>query len=76
MKKALIEIWGDVVSAKELLFSIIIISITTMGLYSFAPKGDRTIGLFFGLAGAVAGFLITVYLFSPKRVVMQEGEDE
>lgn len=76
MKKSLIEIWGDVVDAKELLLSIIIITSTTMGFYSFAPSDVRSTGLFFGLAGAVIGFTITVFFFSPKRHVTIEGEDE
>jgi len=75
MRRYLIEIWGDVVHVKELIFSIIIISFTTMSFYSFAPENDRTRGLFLGLAGAVIGFLVTVYLFNPKRVVINEEDD-
>lgn len=76
MKKALIKIWGDVVDAKELLFSIIIISVTTLGLYFLAPKSDTLpLGLFFGLGGAVIGFIITTILFKPKRVITEEEEE-
>lgn len=75
MKKSLIEIWGDVVDSKELVFSIFIIATTTMTMYSLAGKEDRTLGLFLGLAGAVIGFLVTVYLFKPKRIIHHE-EDE
>ena len=76
MKEHLIEIWGDVVDSKELLLSIIIITITTMGVYLLSPEASRTTGLFFGLGGAVIGFLITVFLFKPKRKVTQEGEHD
>jgi len=73
MKKALIKIWGDVVDAKELILSIIIISVTTMGLFLLAPKSDKLpIELFFGLGGAVIGFIITVILFKPKRIIKKE----
>lgn len=75
MKKALIEIWGDVVDAKELIFSILIISSTTMGLHLLAPESDRLpLDLFFGLLGAVIGFLITIFLFKPKRTISYEEE--
>lgn len=76
MKRYLIEIWGDVVHVKELLFSMIIISVSTMSFYSFAPDDDRTIGLFLGLAGAVIGFVVTVFLYKPKRVIVDEGEED
>lgn len=76
MKRYLIEIWGDVVHVKELLFSMIIISVSTMSFYSFAPDDDRTISLFLGLAGAVIGFVVTVLLYKPKRVIVDEGEED
>lgn len=76
MKKALIEIWGDVVDAKELIFSIILISSTTMGLHLLAPESDKLpLDLFFGLLGAVLGFVITIFLFKPKRIVSYEKEE-
>ena len=71
-KNTWIEIWGDVVEAKSLLISIITISFTTMGAHLLAPKDDRTMGLFFGLAGAVIGFVIIVFLIKPKRIIKDE----
>ncbi|MFH5881881.1 MAG: hypothetical protein ACNA7U_08065 [Candidatus Izemoplasmataceae bacterium] len=73
-KNTWIEIWGDVVDAKSLLISIITISTTTLGMHLFAPKGDRTLGLFFGLGGAVIGFMIIVFLIKPKRIIKDEEE--
>ncbi|MFA5542597.1 MAG: hypothetical protein WC008_00570 [Bacilli bacterium] len=75
MKKTLIKIWGDVVDIKDLLLSILIISTTTLGSYFLAPKSDKLpLELFFGLGGAVIGFIITIVLFKPKRVVNKEDK--
>lgn len=75
MKKTLIKIWGDVVDLKELVFSILIISGLTMGLYFIAPESDKLpLDLFFGFGGAIIGFIITVLLFKPKRVIKKEEE--
>lgn len=75
MKKTLIKIWGDVVEAKELIFSIIIITITMVIAYIFAPSSDTIpLDLLFGLGGAVIGFIITVFVFKPKRVITKEDD--
>ena len=76
MKKTLIKLWGDVVSVKELIFSILIISFTTLTLYFLSPDIDSTdlpMDLFFGLGGAVLT-IITVIIFKPKRVITEEEE--
>ena len=73
-KNTWIEIWGDVVDASTLAKSIIIITITTMGAHLIAPKDNRTLGLFFGLTGAVIGFLIIVFLTKPKRNIRVEED--
>lgn len=73
-EKAYIEIWGDVVESRHLLISIIVTTVTTFTLFSFAPKGDRPMGLLLGLAGAVLGFLISVFLIRPKRHLIIEDE--
>ncbi len=75
MKKPLVEIWGDVVDAKELTLSIVITTTLALGLHLLAPADNPTAGLFFGLAGAVTGFLISCVLFRPKRTVTKEGEE-
>lgn len=75
MKKSLIKIWGDVVSAYELILSILIISVTTLVSYFVSPNSDTLpLDLFFGLGGAIIGFIITIFLFKPKRVVTEEEE--
>ncbi|PKM64660.1 MAG: hypothetical protein CVU96_01695 [Firmicutes bacterium HGW-Firmicutes-20] len=73
-EKQYIEIWGDVVESRHLLFSMVITTITTFSLFSFAPKGDRPMGLLLGLAGAVLGFSISVLLIKPKRNLIVEDE--
>lgn len=69
-----IEIWGDVVESRHLLLSMIITTITTFSLFSFAPKGDRPMGLLLGLAGAVLGFSISVFIIKPKRNLIVEDK--
>jgi hypothetical protein len=53
---------------------MIITTITTFSLFSFAPKGDRPMGLLLGLTGAVIGFLISVFLINPKRHLITEDK--
>ncbi|MFW6284967.1 MAG: hypothetical protein ACOC2X_01175 [Bacillota bacterium] len=72
MKHSFIRIWGDVVSAKTLVYSIVIIGSATMGAHLLAPSHNDTLGLFFGIGGAMTGFLITVLLFKPKRHIVEE----
>lgn len=69
-----IEIWGDVVESRHLLISMIITTVTTFSLFSFAPKGDRPMGLLLGLTGAVIGFLVSVFLIKPKRHLIVEDK--
>lgn len=71
-KKEMVEIWGDVVEIKSLLISIIISLVSTMSLYFLAPQDDKTQALFFGLAGAVLGFVISTILIKPKRTITKE----
>ncbi len=65
----MVMIWSDVVDLKHLIISILVCTITTMGAYFLADPTNKTMGLFFGLGGAVLGFLICTFMFKPKRVV-------
>ncbi|MFM1525549.1 MULTISPECIES: hypothetical protein [Helcococcus] len=69
MKNDKVELWGDVVSLNQLLISIFISIICTMGLYFLAPQDDKSKQLFFGLIGAVISFIINSLIFKPKRNV-------
>lgn len=75
-KKVMVEIWGDRVEIKSLVGAIVISIVSTMGSYSLAPSGDRTKGLFFGLFGAVLGFVISSVLIKPKRIIKLEEENK
>lgn len=68
-KKQYIEIWGDVVELRDLVRSIIISAVATMGMYFLAPSGNNTLQLFFGLAGAIIGFIVSGLLTKPKRII-------
>lgn len=74
-KNQMVEIWGDVVELKSLVLSIAISSFTTMGAYFLAPKNE-TKELFFGLFGAVLGFVISTILIKPKRIIKMEDDKE
>lgn len=69
MKKDKVVLWGDVVSLKDLILSILISIISTMGMFFLADKDNTSMQLFMGLLGAVIGFIITSILFKPKRKV-------
>lgn len=73
-KQQKIEIWGDVVELKELIIAILLSSGSTMGAYFLAPSDDKTKQLFFGLAGAVIGFILSNIFIKPKRVITLEDE--
>ncbi|MER2040318.1 hypothetical protein [Desemzia incerta] len=75
-EKDYIEIWGDVVELRDLVRSILISAVSTMGLYFFAPDGNRTLQLFFGLGGAVLGFIISALLTKPKRIISSSQEED
>lgn len=68
-KRQLVEIWGDVVELKSLLILIILSGLFTMGAYFLAPSNDKTMQLFYGLAGSVVGFIISSIVIKPKRII-------
>lgn len=73
-KEEMVEIWGDVVKVKSLVYSILLISFTTMTGYLIAPNDNKTVGLFLGLLGAIIGFIIITLLVKPKRIVINEKD--
>ncbi len=68
----MVEIWGDVVAIKSLLLSITISVVSTMGMFALAPSNDGSKQLFFGLFGAVFGFVVSALLIKPKRIITVE----
>lgn len=75
-EKNYIEIWGDVVELRDLVRSILIFAVSTMGLYFLAPDGNKTLQLFFGLGGALLGFIISGLLTKPKRIISSTTQDD
>ncbi|HHV46411.1 MAG TPA: hypothetical protein GXX53_05895 [Tissierellia bacterium] len=71
-KYTMVEIWGDVIRIKDLIVSVAISSIFTMAAYFLAPSNNRVRELFYGLLGAVLGFIVTNVLIKPKRVIVFE----
>ncbi len=76
MKHSYIKVWGDTVKPKTLVSSLFIIAFSTFFFHLLAPSGENndTLGLFFGLFGAVFGFLITVFAFKPNRHITEEED--
>ncbi|WP_117149389.1 hypothetical protein [Paraliobacillus zengyii] len=69
-----IEVWADLVNIKDLVVALVITSVTTLGAYFIAPNEDPK-PLFFGLIGALIGFVISSFLIKPKRN-FDEAESE
>jgi uncharacterized integral membrane protein len=76
MKRKYIEIFGDMIYFKDLIISILLISTTTMVLHLFAPANNRPLGLLFGLAGTMIGFVIVMFFIKVKRVIKMENNHD
>lgn len=70
----LVEIWGDVVVIRSLILAISFSSFSTMGAFFLAPADDKTKQLFFGLVGALIGFIVSSVVIKPKRVITDAVE--
>jgi len=71
-----VEVWEDLVHIKDLVISLLICTITTLGGYFIAPN-DPPKPLFYGLIGALIGFGICSIIIKPKRIFKEievEGE--
>lgn len=66
-----IEIWEDLVKIKDLIKAFIICIFTTFSGYFLAPN-DAYKPLLCGLAGAIAGFIISSFIIKPKRRFIEE----
>lgn len=73
-EKKYIEIWEDLVHIKDLLIALLICVSTTFFGYFLAPN-EPPKPLFFGLIGAMIGFIISSIIINPKRK-FEEGNRE
>lgn len=70
-----IEVWEDLVNIKDLLLALAICSVTTLGAYFIAPN-EPPKPLFFGLIGALIGFVISSIIIKPKRIFIEDKDEE
>lgn len=69
----LISIWGDIVGLFDLIKALIISAVLTLGGFFIADNSNPTQQLFFGLLGAVIGFIINSIIIKPKRKLEEEN---
>ncbi|MGO1370035.1 MAG: hypothetical protein ACTHVE_08520 [Senegalia sp. (in: firmicutes)] len=69
-----IEVWEDIVNIKDLIISLIICTMTTFIAYILAPN-EPPKPLFFGLTGAIIGFVICAVFIKPKRIFIETKEE-
>lgn len=63
-----IEVWNDLVSTRDLTWSLVICGVTT-ALSLLVATLLSSSEFFWGLGGVVVGFAVCVALFTPKRAV-------
>ena len=84
-QKPLTEVWGDTVNLKELLFSVLLGIVFTMGFYVTAryfflqidtleTSLARGYALFVGIGGCLISTMISAKLFEPKRVISEMNQ--
>lgn len=70
-----IEVWEDLVNIKDLLLALAICSVTTLGAYFIAPN-EPPQPLFYGLIGALVGFILSSIIIKPKRIFVEDEDEE
>ncbi|KAA0011880.1 hypothetical protein F0A17_11290 [Billgrantia pellis] len=71
--RAFLNVWDDTVSGRDLLISLAIATLLSLGGFLLAPWPAPG-PLVLGISGAIVGFLISALLFRPKRRLDIEGE--
>lgn len=85
-QKPLTEVWGDTVNLKELLCSVLLGIVFTMGFYlagryfflkmdSLEPSLAKGYALFVGIAGCLISSVISAKMFKPKRIISEMQAD-
>lgn len=70
-----IEVWEDLVGIKDLVIALMVCSVTTLGAYFLAPN-EPPKPLFFGLSGAIIGFVICAIFIKPKRTFIELNQED
>lgn len=70
-----IEVWNDLVSPRDLTWSLAICGGATVAALLIATLLSSSL-FFWGLGGSVAGFIVCAVVFAPKRVVRIVSADE
>lgn len=68
-----VEVWNDLVSPRDLTWSIVICAATTALALGIATA-LHVQEFFWGLGGAVLGFVVSAVVFTPKREVRITGQ--
>jgi len=71
--RAFLNVWDDTVSSRDLLISLFIATLLSLGGFLLAPWPAPG-PLVLGLSGAILGFFISTLLFRPKRRLDIEEE--
>ena len=80
----LVEVWGDTVNFKSMLFAIVIGSVVSTGTFLLAKfflssSGDTTLlngyAMLIGLGGCLLSGFICSIMFKPARTVISSQED-
>ncbi|MUV38347.1 hypothetical protein JNUCC1_02185 [Lentibacillus sp. JNUCC-1] len=74
-KEDYVEVWADLIKIKDLVLSLFISSVTTLGGYLIAPD-EPPKPLIFGLIGAIVGFVIASVIIKPKRTFKYVEEEQ
>nr|WP_147534602.1 hypothetical protein [Bacillus marasmi] len=70
-----IEVWEDLVKIKSLILSLFICSTTSLAGYFIAPN-QAPKPLFFGLIGALIGFIFCSMIIKPKRLIHEVTRED
>ncbi|WP_192496918.1 MULTISPECIES: hypothetical protein [unclassified Pseudoclavibacter] len=70
-----IEVWNDLVSPRDLTWALLICGGTTAAALLIATLLSFNV-FFWGLGGSVIGFVISTFVFTPKRDVRIVSADD
>ena len=72
-KEVFYDVWGDNVDLRDLLISMALSIVGTLGGYLIAPN-EAPMPLVFGLIGGIIAFIISSIIIKPKRRITMEKE--